>query len=89
MVRENLGEEYHSAHFPNSEMMIPLNPSLTPDPLSLRVRGKEPQMIVTHVFIQHVKPVMTYTNDARTVSSNVGCHHSLWAWEQLVGDGWQ
>ena len=66
----------------------PLDPSLTPDPLSLRVRGKEPQMIVTHAFIQHAKPVMTYTNDARTASSNVGRHHGLWVREQLVGDGW-
>ena len=76
-VRENLGEECHGAHFPNSEMMISLDPSLTPDPLSLRVRGKEPQMIVTHIFIQRAKPVMTYTDDARTASLNVECHHSL------------
>ena len=67
----------------------PLDPSLTPDPLLLRVRGKEPQTIVTHVFIQHVKPVMMYTSDARTASSNVGCHHGLQAREQLVGDGWR
>ena len=87
-MRENLGEECHSAHFLNSEMMIPLNPSLTPDPLSLRVREKEPQMIVTHTFIQCAKPVMMYTDDARTASSNVEHHHSLQAWEQLVGDGW-
>ena len=31
---------------------------------------------------------MTCTDDARTASSNVLCHHSLWAWEQMVGDGW-
>ena len=66
---------------------MPLDRSLTPDPLSLRVRGKEPQTIVTHAFIQHAKPVMTYTDDARTASSNVGCHHSLWVQEQLAGDG--
>ena len=88
-MRENLGEECHGAHFPNLEMMIPLNPSLTPDPLSLSVRGKEPQMIVTHTFIQHAKPVMTYTDDARTASLNVEHHHSLQAQEQLAGDGWQ
>ena len=52
-------------------------------------KSKEPQMIVTHAFIQHMKPVMTYTDDARTVSLNVEHHHSLWVWEQLVGDGWQ
>ena len=46
-------------------------------------------MTVTHTFIQCVKPVMMYTDDARTVSSNIECHHSLRAWEQLVGDGWQ
>ena len=63
-MRENL-EECHGAHFPNSEMMIPLDLSLTPDPLSLCVRGKEPQMIVPHAFIQHAKPVMMYTDDAK------------------------
>ena len=67
----------------------PLDPSLTPDPLLLCVRGKEPQMIVTPTFIQRVKPVMTYTNDTRTASLNVLCHHGLWVWEQMVGDGWQ
>ena len=46
-------------------------------------------MISTHTFIQCVKPVMTYTDDARTASSNVGHHHSLQAWEQMVGDGWR
>ena len=66
----------------------PLDPSLTPDTLLLRVKGKEPQTIVTHAFIQCTKPVMTYTDDTRTASSNVGCHHDLWAWEQLAGDGW-
>ena len=66
----------------------PLDPSPTPDPLLLCVKGKEPQTIVTHAFIQHAKPVMTYTDDARAASSNVGCHHSLRVWEQLVGDGW-
>ena len=65
----------------------PLDPSLTPDPLLLRVKGKELQMIVTHAFIQRTKPVMMYTDDARTVSSNVGCHHGLRVWEQLAGDG--
>ena len=49
----------------------PLNPSPTPDPLSLHVRGKEPQTIVTHAFIEHVKPVMMYTDDAKTASLNV------------------
>ena len=49
----------------------PLNPSPTPDPLFLCVRGKEPQMIVTHAYIQCTEPVMTYTDDARTASSNV------------------
>ena len=67
----------------------PLNPSLTPDPLLLRVKGKEPQMIVTHTFIQHAKPMMMYTDDARTASLNVGHHHGLRVWEQLAGDGWQ
>ena len=64
----------------------PLDPSLTLDLLSLRVRGKEPQTMVTHAFIQHAKPVMMYTDDTRTASSNVGRHHGLRAWEQLAGN---
>ena len=67
----------------------PLNPSLTPDPVLLCVKGKEPQTIVTNAFIQCVKPVMMYTDDARTASSNVGHHHSLWVREKLAGDGWR
>ena len=88
MVRENQGEECHSAHFPNSGLIIPLDPSPTPDPLLLHVRGKEYQTTVTHAFIQHMKPMMTYTDDARTASSNIEHHHGLRAQEQLVGDGW-
>ena len=67
---------------------MPLDPSLTPDPLSLCVRRKEPQMTVAYIFIQCVKPVMTYTDDARTVSSNVEHHHGPRAWEQLAGNEW-
>ena len=67
----------------------PLDPSPTPDPLLLHVKGKEAQMTVSPTYIQHVKPVMMYTDDTRTASSNVGCHHGLRAWEQLAGDGWQ
>ena len=70
--------------------MISLNPSPTPDPLLLCLRGKEPQMIVTHAFIlQHMKPVMMYTDDTRTASSNV--LHVIMAsghGNNLVGDGW-
>ena len=87
-MRENQGEECHGAHFPNSELIIPLDPSLTLDPLSLHVKGKKPQTTVTHAFIQHAKPVMMYTDDTRTASSNVEHHHGLQVWEQLVGDGW-
>ena len=45
-------------------------------------------MIITPAYIQHVEPVMTYTDDARSASSNVTHHHSLRAWEQMAGDGW-
>ena len=45
-------------------------------------------MIVAYVFIQHMKPVMTYTDDVKTASLNVGYHHSPQAWKQLVGDEW-
>ena len=65
----------------------PLDPSLTLDPLLLRVKGKEPQTTVPPTYIQRTKPVMTYTNDTRTASLNVGLHHSLRAREQLVGEG--
>ena len=57
--------------------------------MSLRLRKKEPQTIVAYVFIQHAKPVMTYTDDTGTVSSNIECHHGPQAWEQLVGNEWQ
>ena len=46
-------------------------------------------MIVAYVFIECVKPMMTYTDDAMTVSSNVECHHSPRVWEQLAGNEWQ
>ena len=45
-------------------------------------------MIVAYIFIQHVKPMMMYTDDARTASLNVECHHGPQAWEQLVGNEW-
>ena len=66
----------------------PLDPSPTPRPLLWCFKGKEPQMIITPTYIQHAEPVMTYTNDARSASSNVTCHHGLQAWEQMAGDGW-
>ena len=46
-------------------------------------------MIVAYVFIQHVKPGMMYTNDARIVSLNITHHHGPQAWEPLVGNKWQ
>ena len=46
-------------------------------------------MIVACAFIQHTKPMMTYTNDARIVSSNVKCHHGPQAQEQLAGNEWR
>ena len=57
--------------------------------MSLYLRKKEPQTIVACAFIQCAKPVMTCTDDARTASSNVKRHHSLQAWEQLVGNEWR
>ena len=45
-------------------------------------------MTVAYVFIECAKPMMTYTDDARTASSNVEHHHGLQAWEQLVGNEW-
>ena len=45
-------------------------------------------MIVACAFIQHVKSVITYTDDARIASLNVECHHGPRAREQLVGNEW-
>ena len=39
-------------------------------------------------YIPHAKPVMTYSDDARSASSKVTCHHGLRAWEQMAGDSW-
>ena len=46
-------------------------------------------MTVAYVFVKCMKPMMMYTDDARTASSNIEHHHSLQAWEQLVGNEWQ
>ena len=40
-------------------------------------------------YIPRVKPMMTYSDDARSVSSKVTRHHGLRAREQMAGDGWQ
>ena len=39
-------------------------------------------------YIPRVKPVMTYSDDARSASSKVTRHHGLRAWEQMAGDTW-
>ena len=44
-------------------------------------RKKEPQMIFTWSFIQHVKLRMMYTDDARIASSNFIHHHEPQVWE--------
>ena len=66
-MRENQGEECHSAHFPNSELIIPPWSKSDPGPsVHCMVRGKEPQMTVTpHFYTAWWSPVMTYTDDAR------------------------
>ena len=66
--------------FPNYGDDDPLDPCLTPGPLLWVFQGKrEPQMIITPTYIQCAEPVMTYTDDARSASSNVTHHHGLWA----------
>ena len=67
----------------------PLDPSPTPEPLLWCFKGKEPQTIITPTYIQCAEPMMMYTNDARSASSNVTHHHGLRVQEQMVGDGWQ
>ena len=83
----NLGEECHGA-LPELGDDDPLNPCPTPEPLLWCFKGKEPQMITTPTYIQHTEPVMMYTDDARPASSKVTCHHGLWLWGQMAGDGW-
>ena len=39
-------------------------------------------------YIPCAKPVMTYSDDARSASSKVTRHHSLRAQEQMAGDSW-
>ena len=45
-------------------------------------------MIITPIFILRMKPVMTYSNDARPASSKVTRHHGLQVREQMAGVGW-
>ena len=53
--------------------MLPLDPSLIPDPLSLHVRRKRaPDDSCIHFYTACVKPVMMYTDDTRTMSLNIG-----------------
>ena len=60
-----------------------------PETSSVMFQGKkEPQTIITPTFISHVKPVMTYPDDARPASSKVTRHHGIWAQEQMAGVGW-
>ena len=46
-------------------------------------------MIIMTAYIPRVKPVMMYSDDARSASSKVTRHHGLQVREQMVGDGWQ
>ena len=45
-------------------------------------------MIITTAYIPRAKPVMMYSDDARSASSKVTRHHGLQAWEQMAGDSW-
>ena len=40
-------------------------------------------------YIPRAKPVMTYSDDARSASLKATCHHGLRAREQMAGDDWQ
>ena len=46
-------------------------------------------MIITTAYIPRVKPVMTYSDDARPASLKVTRHHGLRVWEQMAGVGWR
>ena len=73
------------------ELRVDATPRSKSDPrpsVTMCQEKSEPQMTVAYIFIQHVKPVMTYTDDASTASSNIGHHHGPQAWEQLAGNEW-
>ena len=84
----NLGEEVPRCSLPELGDDDPLDPHLTLEPLLWCVKGKELQTIVPPTYIQCAEPMMMCTDDARTASLNVPCHHSLRAQEQMAGDGW-
>ena len=46
-------------------------------------------MIIVTAYIPCAKPMMMYSNDARSASSKATRHHGLRAREQMAGDGWQ
>ena len=46
-------------------------------------------MIIMTAYIPCTKPVMMYSDDARSASSKVTHHHGLRVWEQMAGDGWR
>ena len=45
-------------------------------------------MIIMTAYIPCTKPVMMYSDDARSASSKVTHHHGLRAQEQMAGDRW-
>ena len=46
-------------------------------------------MIITTAFIPRAKPVITYSDDARSASLKVTHHHGLRVREQMAGDSWR
>ena len=87
-VREILREECNDTHSPNPELMVLLDPSPIPNPCLTAVQAqgkKEPQMIITLLYIWCMKLRMMYIDDARVASSNIIHHHKLQAWETSGG----
>ena len=73
---------------PNPELMVLLDPSPIPNPCLTAVPSsgkKEPQMIITLLYIWHTKLGMMYTDDTRVASLNIICHHELRVWETSGG----
>ena len=64
------------------------DPRPTPRLLVWCSKGEEPQTIITTAYIPRAKPVMMYSDDARSASSKATRHHGLRAQEQMAGDDW-
>ena len=87
-MRKTQREECHNAHSLNSELMLPLDPSLIPDPCLTVSQEKGAPDDSCLRFYTARKVHDDVHDDTRIASSNVKHHHSPRVWEQLVGNEW-